>query len=143
MIWLSALLLQGTADFILLEHSRPTSYTRIRYETACRNNVIQIAYGFDPKRMPMSRIERFRIDKKEVEGALAILQLRAAGRSIDNIGIMHCDFDGPNPAIKGSMSLGYGSGATSKFPPTVYFELKREDGRWRMIDRPWNWRPAR
>src|SRR5687768_3469356 len=95
---------QVSPGTIVLEHARGVSYTRTKYEAACREHVIKVTYRNDLGSSVRGRIERFDIDGRAVEGAVEGLQLRAAGRGIDNISIWHCGLDGGEIIIDGAMA---------------------------------------
>jgi hypothetical protein len=111
----------------VLESARPVTYSSVQYEAACRAHLVRIAYrntGFEPGGI----VERFEVDGQPVPRAVATLQLRAAGRPIYSIAIRNCGFDAPSPAIKGDMSLP----AVDGLRPNLTFELKREEGIWKL-----------
>jgi hypothetical protein len=138
MNWLWGLLAQSAPDYIVLGNPSapppppPPSYQLMRYESACRSHIIRIAYRHRSRSSPVRVIERFEIDGRPVPGAVATLQLRAAGRPIERISIRNCGMDPRNPVIVGDVEHSEGSSYRERLRPDLAFELKREGKAWKF-----------
>lgn len=61
-------------------------------------------------------------------GAAEILDVRAARRWIESIGIMHCGTDPERPEFRGSMKLSEAESQVASMRPTLFFRITRQDG---------------
>lgn len=117
---------------IVLDHDRGTRYTRIDYETACGSTVFRVRFGSGP--VLRGQVNHVMIEGKEVPGAAEMLQLRAARRFIDRIGIMNCGMDERRPVFRGVMELSKAESQAASMRASHYFRLVREDRKgWRIV----------
>lgn len=118
---------------IVSGHARGVSYTRTDIESACGAHVIRIQYRNDWPRGIRGRVGYVRIDDRDIGGAAAGLEERAANRTISKVEIINCGRDERNPLIFGVMRLAEAESRQRGLPQNVYFRIRREDGDWRMV----------
>lgn len=121
---------QGGSDLIL-RHDFGTRYTRTDYETACGTTVFQVRFRNGPEER--GRVDRLLIDGRPVRDAAETLQIRAARRGIDSIGIMNCGMDPHRPIFRGVMNLSEMESRAESLRPSLYFRIIRRGGDWQMI----------
>lgn len=131
---LAGLLMAAVQDegVVVLDHDRGTRYTRIDYEAACGSAVFRVRFGNGP--VLRGQVNHVRVDRQEVPGAAAMLELRAARRMIDRIGIMNCGMDERRPVFRGVMELSKAQSQAAGMRASHYFRLVREEGKgWRIV----------
>ena len=93
------------------------------FEFALRNS-----YGIGRK----PEVLNVSVDGRDIPGAAAALQVRAADRSIERIGLLNCG-EGSNPsALRGYMELSPFESTYLRMEPLVGFWIKRMNGEWRL-----------
>jgi hypothetical protein len=133
-IALAGLLMAAVQDegVVVLKHDLSPRYTRIDYETACGSTVFRVRFGSGP--VLRGQVNHVMIEGKDVPGAAAMLQLRAARRFIDRIGIMNCGMDERRPVFRGVMELSKAESQAAGMRASHYFRLVREDRKgWRIV----------
>ena len=125
---LAALLGTGEqgGDDLVLRHDVDARYNRTEYEAACRSTVFQVHFRNGPEER--GRVDHVLIDGRPVTGAAETLDLRAARRIIDRIGIMNCGMDPHRPVFRGVMVLSQEESRLAGMRHMLFFRLTR-DGR--------------
>ena len=117
---------------VVLDHDRSTRYTRIDYETACGSTVFRVRFGSGP--VLRGQVNHVVVEGKEVPGAAEMLELRAARRFIDRIGIMNCGMDERRPVFRGVMELSKAESQAAGMRASHYFRVARDEGKgWRIV----------
>lgn len=130
----AGLLMPPEQDMIIISTGRDDvgpRYNRIDYESACGSTVFQVRFRNGPEESGI--VEHVLIDGRPVTGAAEMLDVRAAQRGIDRIGIMNCGADAERPAFRGIMELSKADSQTARLRPTLFFRITRQ-GRegWRL-----------
>jgi hypothetical protein len=101
------------------------------YQSACGENVFRVRFRNGPEEG--GRVDHFLIDGRPVPGAAETLQVRAARRFIDSIGIMHCGMDEANPTFLGSIHMDPALSRVFSLRDTLFFRLTKDArGDWRF-----------
>jgi hypothetical protein len=111
---------------VLLRHDISPKYNKIDYEAACGSTVFRVRFRNGPDER--GRIDHLLIDGQRVPGAAETLDLRAARRIIDRIGIMNCGMDPHRPVFRGVMVLSQEESRLAGMRHMLFFRLTR-DGR--------------
>ena len=125
---LSGLLMAGGqgGDDLVLRYDVDARYNRTEYEAACRSTVFKVRFRNGPEER--GRVDHVLIDGRPVTGAAEMLDLRAARRIIDRIGIMNCGMDPHRPVFRGVMVLSEEESRLAGMRHMLFFRLTR-DGR--------------
>jgi hypothetical protein len=128
---LAATLPAEQGETIVLLHDIGPKYNRTEYESACGSAAFRVRFRNGPDQR--GRVEQVTINGREVAGAAGLLDLRAARRGIDSIGIMNCGMDPQRPVFQGVLRLSEMESRSLGMRWMLFFRLKKDDrGDWRM-----------
>lgn len=131
----AGLLMPAQQDVIVINTKReiPISprHNRTDYESACGSSVFHVRFRNGPGGRGL--VEHVLIDGRPVPGAAEMLDVRAARRWIESIGIMHCGMDPERPEFRGSMKLSEAESRIASMRWLLLFRITRQ-GRegWRL-----------
>jgi hypothetical protein len=132
---IAGLLMPAQQDVLVISTKReieigPT-YSRTDYESACGDQVFRVRFRNAPKEH--GRVDHVLINGRPVPGAAETLDVRAARRTIDGIGIMRCGMDSKQPEFKGYMELSKAESQVASMRPLLLFRITRQGGEgWRL-----------
>lgn len=113
-----------SGEAIILRHDLSTEYSRMDYESACGSTVFRVRFRNGPEEF--GRVDYLTINGKSVPGAAETLQIRAARRAIDRIGIMNCGMDPQRPVFRGVMALSEMESRSLGMRSSLYFRITRQ-----------------
>lgn len=106
---------------LILRHDIGTRYSRTDHESACGSTAFRVVFRNGPDEH--GRVDHLLIDGRPVPGAAELLDLRAARRVIDRIGIMNCGIDPQRPIFSGVMNLSEMESRSLGMRPSIYFRI--------------------
>jgi hypothetical protein len=116
---------------LVLSHDLSPKYNRMDFEAACGSTVFQVRFRNGPDER--GRVEHLLIDGRRVPDAAETLDLRAARRTIDRIGIMNCGMDARRPVFRGVMVLSPEESRFAGMRHMLFFRLTQEGRKgWRI-----------
>jgi hypothetical protein len=129
-LWFLAV--QAPDLIIRTEHEPTPSSRQVIAQETCTPHIIQFRHRTTVGPGGRSEVTHVIMDGGEVWGAAAQLQERAAGRSIQNIGLLRCGHDGRPDGMRGVMELSSFESSHLRLDPRVWFWIRRIDGEWRL-----------
>lgn len=117
---------------IVLSHDLGTKYNRTDYQAACGTAVFSVRFRNGPD--GHGHVDHLRVNGRPVPGAADALEVRAARRVIDRVGIMNCGMDERRPVFRGVMGLSKFESQSLGMRASHYFRLIREgDKGWKIV----------